>query len=89
MVPDREGRLTWLLRFQTHSEACRETEGTSGPTSPPGGSSALPPPQAPTPSVLPAVLPSCSKLGSTQPPALTPRPPGDLTSSGCGSSPLS
>ena len=48
MVQDREGRLTWLLRFQTHSKACRETEGTSGPTSPPGGSSALPPPQAPT-----------------------------------------
>ena len=40
---------------------------------------APPPPQAPTPSVLPAALPSCSKLGSTQPPALAPRPPGGLT----------
>ncbi|KAI4559804.1 hypothetical protein MJG53_018330 [Ovis ammon polii x Ovis aries] len=40
---------------------------------------APPPPQAPTPSVLPAVLPSCSKLGCTWPPALAPRPPGSKT----------
>ena len=34
MVQDREGRLTWLLTFQTHSEACRGDGGHLRPNQP-------------------------------------------------------
>lgn len=47
-MQDREGRLTWLLRFQTCSKACKGDGGHLRPNQPSQRKERFPSPQAPS-----------------------------------------